>query len=174
MMPSALIRSFYDAFFLAAIPEELAKWLIFYWLIRKAKDFDQYYDGILYAIFISMGFAMLENVLYVMKGGMSVAVVRAVLSVPGHMLFAIPMGYYLSLFKFEQGNLAIKHQWYSFLIPVLLHGAFDFILIYANAKSDTNPAIIIPLFIAFVVFDIYMWRLGLRKLKTMRERDKKS
>ena len=174
MMPSALIRSFYDAFFLAAIPEELAKWLIFYWLIRKAKDFDQYYDGILYAIFISMGFAMLENVLYVMKGGMSVAVVRAVLSVPGHMLFAIPMGYYLSLSKFEQGNLAIKHQWYSFLIPVLLHGTFDFILMYANAKSDTNPAIIIPLFIAFVVFDIYMWRLGLRKLKTMRERDKKS
>lgn len=173
MMPSALISSFYDAFFLAAIPEELAKWLIFYWLIRKAKDFDQYYDGILYAIFISMGFAMLENVLYVMKGGMSVAVVRAVLSVPGHMLFAIPMGYYLSLSKFEQGNLAIKHQWYSFLIPVLLHGTFDFILMYANAKSDTNPAIIIPLFIAFVVFDIYMWRLGLRKLKTMRERDKK-
>jgi RsiW-degrading membrane proteinase PrsW (M82 family) len=174
MMPSALIRSFYDAFFLAAIPEELAKWLIFYWLIRKAKDFDQYYDGILYAIFISMGFALVENVLYVFQGGFSVAILRAVLSVPGHMLFAIPMGYYLSLSKFEQGNLAIKHQWYSFLIPVLLHGTFDFILMYAHAKSDTNPAIIIPLFIAFLVFDIYMWRLGLRKLKTMRERDKKS
>jgi len=173
-MPPAFIHSFYDAFFLAAIPEELAKWLIFYWLIRKAKDFDQYYDGILYAIFISMGFAMLENVLYVMKGGMSVAVVRAVLSVPGHMLFAIPMGYYLSLSKFEQGNLAIKHQWYSFLIPVLLHGTFDFILMYAGAKKDTNAALVILLFLAFLVFDIYMWRLGLRKLKAMRERDKAS
>ena len=173
-MPPAFIHSFYDAFFLAAIPEELAKWLIFYWLIRKAKDFDQYYDGILYAIFISMGFAMLENVLYVMKGGMSVAVVRAVLSVPGHMLFAIPMGYYLSLSKFQQGALASKHQWLSILIPVALHGTFDFILMYAGAKKDTNPALVILLFLAFLVFDIYMWRLGLRKLKAMRERDKAS
>ena len=117
---------------------------------------------------------MLENVLYVMKGGMSVAVVRAVLSVPGHMLFAIPMGYYLSLSKFQQGALATKHQWLSILIPVALHGTFDFILMYAGAKKDTNPALVILLFLAFLVFDIYMWRLGLRKLKAMRERDKAS
>ena len=173
-MPPAFIHSFYDAFFLAAIPEELAKWLIFYWLIRKAKDFDQYYDGILYAIFISMGFALVENVLYVFQGGMSTAILRAVLSVPGHMLFAIPMGYYLSLSKFEQGALASKHQWLSILIPVALHGTFDFILMYAGAKKDTNPALVILLFLAFLVFDIYMWRLGLRKLKAMRERDKAS
>ncbi|NBU92915.1 MAG: protease PrsW [Flavobacteriia bacterium] len=173
-MPPAFIVSFYDAFFLAAIPEELAKWLIFYWLIRKAKDFDQYYDGILYAIFISMGFALVENILYVLQGGLSTAILRAVLSVPGHMLFAIPMGYYLSLSKFQQGALATKHQWLSILIPVALHGTFDFILMYADAKKDTNAALVILLFLAFVAFDIYMWRLGLRKLKAMRERDKAS
>ena len=173
-MPPAFIVSFYDAFFLAAIPEELAKWLIFYWLIRKAKDFDQYYDGILYAIFISMGFALVENILYVLQGGLSTAILRAVLSVPGHMLFAIPMGYYLSLSKFQQGALATKYQWLSILIPVALHGTFDFILMYADAKKDTNAALVILLFLAFVAFDIYMWRLGLRKLKAMRERDKAS
>ena len=45
-----LTKSFFDAFFMAGLPEELSKWIIFYWLISKAKDFDQYYDGILYAI----------------------------------------------------------------------------------------------------------------------------
>ncbi|MFM7983094.1 MAG: PrsW family intramembrane metalloprotease, partial [Candidatus Fonsibacter sp.] len=93
--PDGIESATFSAFMGAAIPEEIAKWIIFYWLIRRSKHFDQYYDGILYAIFISMGFALFENLLYVYDGGMQVALVRAVLTVPGHMLFAIPMGYFL-------------------------------------------------------------------------------
>jgi len=114
VMPSGFFAEFYRAFFIAAIPEELAKWLVFWMIIQRAKDFDQYYDGILYAIFISMGFALVENILYVMKGGMSVAILRAILAVPGHMLFAVPMGYYLSRSKFEQGATAFQHRAYRF------------------------------------------------------------
>lgn len=170
-MPSGFFAEFYRAFFLAAIPEELAKWLVFWVVIQRAKDFDQYYDGILYAIFISMGFALVENILYVMKGGMSVAILRAILAVPGHMLFAVPMGYYLSLSKFEQGAAASQHRTYSLMIPILLHGTYDFILMYMGAKGKSFPLLVLPLLIAFVVFDIYMWRIGLRKLKAMRNRD---
>jgi RsiW-degrading membrane proteinase PrsW (M82 family) len=171
-IPSGLARSFYTSFFCAGIPEEFGKWIIFYWLIKKAKDFDQYYDGILYAIFISMGFALVENVLYVMKGGMGVAIMRAVLAVPGHMLFAVPMGYYLSISKFEPANEAKKHIALSLIIPILLHGTYDFILFYMSAKSKINSVLVFPLFILFIAFEIYIWRLGLRKIKNHISSDK--
>ena len=165
LIPTAFLQSFYNAFFCAAIPEEFAKWIIFYWLIKKAKDFDQYYDGILYAIFISMGFALVENVLYVMNSGMSVAIARAILAVPGHMLFAVPMGYYLSLAKFKEGKDAAKYVKLSLAVPILLHGTYDFILMYADSKKEFNPILTAVLVLSFVVFDIYMWRLGIRKIK---------
>lgn len=171
-MPAGLLRSFYTAFFCASIPEEFAKWIIFLWLINKAKDFDQYYDGILYAIFISMGFALVENILYVIKGGMGVAILRAITAVPAHMLFAIPMGYFLSLSKFEQGKKATNHVRMSLLVPILLHGTYDVILMYADAKAKINPLLTLILIIVFVIFDIYMWRLGLRKIKGHVERDR--
>lgn len=170
-LPSGFLAEFYRAFFTAAIPEELAKWLVFWVIIQRARDFDQYYDGILYAIFISMGFALVENIIYVMKGGISVAILRAILAVPGHMLFAVAMGYFLSLSKFEQGTLSIRYRAYSLMIPIVLHGTYDFILMYMEAKSKTFPLMVLPLLVAFVAFDIYMWRLGLRKLKAMRNRD---
>lgn len=171
-VPTGFLRSFYTAFFCAGIPEEFAKWIIFFWLINKAKDFDQYYDGILYAIFISMGFALVENILYVMKGGMGVAILRSITAVPAHMLFAIPMGYFLSLSKFEQGKEAKRHIRMSLLVPILLHGTYDFILMYADANSKISPLLSLVLVLAFVVFDIYMWRLGLRKIKAHIEKDR--
>jgi len=171
-IPSGFLQSFYEAVFCAAIPEEFAKWIIFYWLISKAKDFDQYYDGILYAIFISMGFALFENIMYVMEYGMGTAIVRSILSVPGHMLFAIPMGYYLSLSRFESGASAKYHIFLSLAIPILLHGTFDFILMYTSAKAELNPGLAVFLLLTFVIFDIFMWRFGLRKLKEHISKDK--
>ena len=162
---SGLLRSSYDAFCCAAMPEEFAKWIVFYWLIKKAKNFDQYYDGILYAIFISMGFALVENILYVMNNGMTVAIMRAILAVPGHMLFAVPMGYYFSLAKFKEGKDAAKYVKLSLAVPILLHGTYDFILMYADSKKEFNPILTAVLVLSFVVFDIYMWRLGIRKIK---------
>ena len=168
-IPSGFLQSFYEAFLCAAIPEEFAKWIIFYWLISKAKDFDQYYDGILYAIFISMGFALFENIGYVFENGMGTAIVRSIISVPGHMLFAIPMGYYLSLSRFESGASAKYHIFLSLAIPILLHGTFDFILMYSD---ELNPGLAGFLMLAFVIFDIFMWRFGLRKLKEHISKDK--
>jgi RsiW-degrading membrane proteinase PrsW (M82 family) len=169
---SGAMKSFFDAFFKAGIPEEFSKWLIFYWLIRKAKDFDQYYDGILYAIFISMGFALVENILYVFENGMGTAIARSIISVPGHMLFAVPMGYYLSLSRFETGASARFHVFLSLAIPILLHGTFDFILMYSGAKGAVNSGLAVLLLLAFVIFDIFMWRYGLRKIKEHIIKDK--
>ena len=169
--PEGISSAGFDAFVGAAIPEEIGKWLIFYLLIRTSKHFDQYYDGILYAIFISMGFALVENVLYVLKGGMGVALMRAVLSVPGHMLFAIPMGYYFSLSRFEKGPRVATHLLLSITIPILLHGLFDFLLMFASEVADENASLAILLVLLFVAFDIFLWRFGLRKIREHREKD---
>ena len=92
---------FYDSFITAGIPEELCKFLVFMIFIWRDKNFDEYFDGIVYASFISLGFAAVENILYVVPGGIGTGIVRALISVPGHFLFGVILGYYLSLAKFN-------------------------------------------------------------------------
>ena len=118
-----------------------------------------------------MGFALFENLLYVYEGGLNVALVRAVLTVPAHMLFAVPMGYYLSLSRFETDGKANMHVAMSLAIPILLHGVFDFILMYSNSIGDSNPMLTVLLVVAFVVFVIAMWRYGLKKIKKHKQTD---
>jgi len=96
---------------------------------------------------------------------MQVALIRAVLSVPAHMLFAIPMGYYLSLSRFKTDGNTKVHIAMSLAMPILLHGVFDFILMYSDSLGDSNPVLSGLLVLAFVVFDIAMWRYGLSKIK---------
>jgi RsiW-degrading membrane proteinase PrsW (M82 family) len=170
LITNSFLSPLMDAFLAAAIPEELSKWLIFIWLIKKSKHFDQYYDGILYAIFISMGFALIENILYVVEGGLGIAFFRAIFAVPGHMLFAIPMGYYFSLSRFESGNDAFKHKCYSLLIPIILHGIYNSILMYMNFNSD-NVFIILIILVLFTYFQIKLWRYGLNKIKLNKDSD---
>src|SRR5690606_2281385 len=88
-------------------------------------------------------------------GNYYVGIMRGVLSVPAHMLFGITMGYYLSLSKYADEE-RVKSYYYSrsLLVPVILHGLFNFILM---AKIP----ILMVLFIPYV---IYMWIINLRKL----------
>ena len=92
---------FFSAFLEAGIPEELSKFLMFMILIWRDKNFDEYFDGIVYASFIGLGFACLENIEYVFAYGFATGVVRALLSVPGHFLFGVVLGYFLSMAKFH-------------------------------------------------------------------------
>jgi RsiW-degrading membrane proteinase PrsW (M82 family) len=164
--PGDLLKSFYDAFLTAALPEEFSKFIILYWIIWKRKEFDHHYDGIIYAVFVSLGFALVENIMYVFsdEGGMQVALMRAVLAVPGHGFFAVIMGYYLSIARFHEGAEKNRLLLTSLLMAVLFHGIYDFILMYMDAKSN-NPLLIILLIIIFSVFIIRLWRLGLKKIE---------
>ncbi len=170
-MPTGFAKSFYDAFVTAGIPEELSKWLILYWLVRKAPAFDQYYDGIIYAVFVSMGFALVENIMYVMNGDMGTVISRAIMAVPGHMLFAVAMGYYFSMAKFDTPQKAKVHMAMSLIIPIALHGTYDFLLMYTSSKADHSPLLAVGIIIVFVLFDIYLWRLGLKRIKAHKSKD---
>lgn len=158
------LQSFYNAYFVAAGCEEALKWIILYWIIWKSKYFDEHYDGIIYAVFVSLGFALLENLLYVYSGGLGVALLRAFMAVPGHGFFAVAMGYYLSLAKFGEVEKRKSYLIKSFFVPLTLHGTYDFILMYTSGLKNPHPIIIIAMLISMTVFVIYLWRQGIKKI----------
>ena len=156
---------FYSAFLEAGSPEELSKFLIFMIFIWRDKNFDEYFDGIVYATFIGLGFACVENIEYVFSYGFQTGVVRALLSVPGHFLFGVVMGYFLSMAKFhpEKRN---TYLWSGLMLAMLAHGLFDWLLM---VTEYLNPAIGTIIYIAFLWGDIKLWKLGLKYIRKQQE-----
>ena len=91
----------YNAFIVAAFTEEGFKLLAFMIFIWRNKNFNEKFDGIVYAAIISLGFAAVENVLYVFGNGVGTGILRAFTAVPGHAIFGITMGFFLGLAKFD-------------------------------------------------------------------------
>jgi RsiW-degrading membrane proteinase PrsW (M82 family) len=172
VFPGAFLSSIHQSFLEAAIPEELAKFGILYFLIWKSRELDHSYDGIVYSVFVSLGFALIENILYVFEGGFSVAIARAILAVPGHGLFGVMMGYYFSLARFHEGRKRREFLIKSLVMPILFHGAYDFLLFYMGASSE-NILLVIFLLILFAGLVILLWRKGIAKIKLHLKQDGK-
>lgn len=129
---SSISKAFADAFILAAIPEELAKLIMLWLLLRKNPHFDERFDGIVYAVCIGMGFAGIENVMYLIGGledgsWIGTGIVRALFAVPAHFLFAVLMGYYYSIYQFGIDRSA-KIKVLVLAAPIIAHGIYDGIL----------------------------------------------
>jgi RsiW-degrading membrane proteinase PrsW (M82 family) len=125
---------FFTAYFLSGGLEEFLKWFVMYHIIYRHTSFDEPYDGIVYAVAVSLGFATLENVFYAFVNGLSFSnlLIRAFLPVSGHALFGVIMGYYLGKAKFTPQH-AYKYMWASLLLPIFWHGSFDYVLIIAKS-----------------------------------------
>ena len=171
LMQGNFLSSFYTSFFLAAIPEEVAKFIILYFFVWKSKELNHHYDGIVYSVFVSLGFAVIENILYVLEGGLGVAFLRAILSVPGHGLYGVLMGYYFSLARFHEGEKRKEFLIKSLLIAIAFHGVYDFLLFYVG--GSVNGILIAFLLIAFAFLVILLWRKGVEKIKLHLEKDGK-
>ena len=147
------------AFFSAAIPEEISKFVILFLLIWRSKDFNERMDGIVYAVCVSMGFATVENILYVFEDP-SCAWGRALFAVPGHFLDAVLMGFFFSMAKFT-----VKRRgwnWFMTLAaPILAHGIYDSILMVSDVVSEGLATL---LTILFYIFIFLLWRLCLKKI----------
>ena len=164
--PGAHGQAFFQAFFLAGLPEEFCKLVFLYLFIWKSQYFDEYYDGIEYAAFVGLGFAGLENIMYVWQGGIGVAISRALFAVPAHFFFAIIMGYFFSFAKFRPE----KKNWYlllALLCPAILHGIYDFVLMYANLIQTTNTTTATFLNLGFFIFFIFIWKLAIKRVRQM-------
>jgi RsiW-degrading membrane proteinase PrsW (M82 family) len=146
----------YHAFLVAGATEELFKYLALYLLIWKSPSFNEQFDGIVYAVFVSLGFAAVENVMYVMEAGVQTAVIRAVTAVPAHALFWVTMGYYFGIAR-RYEELRRTYLRYAILVPLLLHGVYDFILM---VEVDW-------LLVLFVPYVGFLYLTGARKLRRL-------
>jgi len=153
---SGLAAAAWNAFIVAAFSEELFKFIALYLLIWKSPEFNEKFDGIVYAAFISLGFAGVENILYVMGNGFGTGISRALTAVPAHAIFGITMGFYLGMAKFyEKKRYQLKMK--ALLYPIILHGIYDFILF-------TQIEWLILVFAGFLVF---LYISGLKRIKEL-------
>lgn len=117
----------WSGFAVAGFTEELFKYLALFLLIWKSREFNDKFDGIVYGAYVSLGFAGIENFLYVWHEGYTTGLVRAFTAVPAHAIFGITMGFYFGMAKFypaKRTQMKIK----AFVIPFILHGIYDFII----------------------------------------------
>ena len=166
---TSILGSISTAFFGAAIPEEIAKYFILWLLLRKNRYFDEKMDGIVYAVCVSLGFAALENIMYLFSNAesyLSVGIARAIFAVPGHFCFGILMGYYYSLAKFYL-KTPTKNKVLILAAPIIVHGLYDSILFIINV----TPAISGILMILFLIFCHKMWKYGSESIAEHLRRD---
>lgn len=134
---SPLARAFLMAFFAAAIPEEFAKLLVIRFYSARLPSFDEPMDGIVYGVVVALGFAALENVLYVSTGTLTTAVMRAFTAVPAHAIEGGMIGYAISRAMFVPGSRS--RTWIGYVAAVLLHGLYNFgLLAVSFAESPSG------------------------------------
>ena len=122
-----VIHQFFNAFLKVALVEEFSKFFFVRFILFYNKNFNEPFDGIVYAVMVSMGFATLENVLYVYQYGMATGIMRMFTAVPAHATFAILMGFFLGKAKFTHRKV-FSFSVIALLAAAIFHGAYDYFL----------------------------------------------
>ena len=157
-----------NAFLTAAIPEEGMKLLALWLLVRKNPYFDEHIDGIVYAVFVSLGFAAIENVGYLFGNiteWQQVGIIRALLAVPGHYCFGVLMGFFFALYYFV--NRSRRNKFLILGAPVLTHGIYDTFCFLA----DINEVMGTIGLVAVVAFSIWLHKFCRKRIATHTYRD---
>lgn len=127
-----------EAFFTAALPEELFKLSVLWLYIRQHKAFDEPMDGIVYGAVAALGFATFENLLYA-SAGLHVVILRAFTAIPLHACCGAIMGYYVGRAKFPAESHTPSRPWLkAYLLPVLIHGIYDAPLLWMNRLAGPD------------------------------------
>jgi protease PrsW len=122
---NSVADQFLNAFFLVALVEEFSKFLFVRFILYNNKNFNEPFDGIVYALMVSMGFATLENVLYTLEYGFTTGILRMFTAVPAHATFGVLMGYFLGIAKFTHRR-ELYYAIVALLVATLFHGAYDY------------------------------------------------
>lgn len=141
---NSIFEQFIKAFFVVGLSEEFSKYIIVRYYAQPQDDYNEPFDGIVYSVMVSMGFAATENVMYVLQGGMEVAIIRAFTAVPAHATFAVLMGYFMGKAKFSKNPKLLNLT--GLFLAALFHGAYDFFLFI-----DFIPGIWVGAFISLII-----------------------
>ena len=155
-------------YFAVALSEEGGKYLFLKLATWKSPEFNYTYDGVVYAVTVSLGFAVIENIMYVLTtGSVGVALMRAVLAVPGHAMFGVYMGTYYGIAKLSESYIDTagrdKNLFRAYVIAVFIHGSYDFCLMTGYL------VVIIP----FLAFEAWFTFHTYKKLKFLAGADRR-
>lgn len=151
----SIYEQFIKAFFVVGLSEEFSKYVILRYYSQRQDAYNEPFDGIVYSVMVSMGFAATENLMYVFQGGMEVALLRAFTAIPAHATFAIIMGYYMGKAKFSKNRTILNLT--GFFLAAFFHGTYDFFLFV-----DFIPGIWIGAF-ASLIIGIFLSRRAIIK-----------
>ncbi len=153
-------------FVIVACSEEGAKYLMLKKRTWDSPEFNCQYDAVVYSVFVSLGFALWENISYVLHYGLSTALVRAVTAIPGHMCFGVFMGAFYGLAKgydyLCNKGAALRCRILAFIVPVLTHGAYDYIVSTNLENGDYM----------FIVFIIVLFAVSFFLVSRLSRNDK--
>ncbi len=129
----------FHAFALVGFVEELCKFVVLMLFAYPKEDFNEPFDGIVYSVIIAMGFATLENILYVVDGGYSTAFLRMFTAVPAHATFGVLMGFFVGRAKYYK---KLSYIVSGLLAAALFHGSYDFFLFLSSTPLLTLGAFV--------------------------------
>ena len=160
------LYNFFLYFIVVAVSEEGFKYLLMKARTWNSPEFNFQFDGVVYAVFVSLGFALWENISYVFMYGLGTALVRAVTAVPGHACFGVFMGAWYGLAKkydsYRMPSQSKACRVVALLSSILLHGCYDF----TASIENQNYAWI------FVAFVVAMFIVAFRLVKLLSKRDR--
>jgi len=155
-----LLHAFVGAMVVVGLVEEGFKFIVVRFYAYHRPEFDEPYDGIMYSVMAALGFATLENIIYVFSRGPGTGVMRALLAIPSHAFDGVLMGYFLGEAKFARDDRT--GNWLSafgFGLAVVAHGLYDFIVF----ALDKRPLMILSLLTMAVLFWVIFFK-ATRKL----------
>lgn len=156
-----LVPHFLMYFVVVALSEEGFKYLLLYRRTWHSPDFNCRFDGVVYAVFVSLGFALWENIQYVSMMGLFAAGVRALTAVPGHACFGVFMGAWYGMARWYENygeyDKSRRYRRLALIVPTLLHGCYDFI-------ATISGTLFGMIFVVFVVLMFAAARSTVRKL----------
>ena len=158
MLDNNIFNTYIYSFIYIALIEELSKFIFSYLFVNRNPNFDYVFDGIVYFACVSLGFALVENILYSSNGDLYTVLLRSFTAIPAHTFFGISSGYYYALYRKEKKKYLFG---LSLLIPVLLHGFYDFCIL----MGDNLFLYIYILFLGF----LYMFSFS--RVKKLQEKD---
>ena len=161
----SVLYNFFFNFFVVALSEEGFKYLLLKKRTWNSPAFNCRFDGVVYAVFVSLGFALWENISYVGLYGLEVALLRAVTAIPGHACFGVFMGVWYGLAKkfdmYGNEEKAKRYRKLAVICPILLHGSYDFIASMENSWFT----------LIFIAFIAGLFHISLRMVRQQANRD---
>ncbi len=148
-----LFHAFLGALFIVALVEEGAKFIVVRFHAYYHREFDEPYDGIMYSVMAALGFATVENVLYVLRQGVATGIVRGLLAVPVHAFSGVVMGYFIGLGKFQGTDT--RANWYSAAglgLAILAHAVYDFIIFSLDKAPLLLGSLVVFAALSWVIF----------------------